>query len=72
MGKTQNKLKAKTIQRTIKNLSVALYTSIVKHILLKSPEKIIRAISNAALNSCSIDVCFLPKLKTVKKNFKKK
>jgi hypothetical protein len=63
MGKRKNNVKV--IKRTVKYLSVAPDTSIVKSILQRAPDGVIRAISNAALNARSGEVHVPPHLRSV-------
>ena len=49
MGKASRKFK--TIKRTLKFISISPDPNIVRAIILKAPDAVIRAISNAALNA---------------------
>lgn len=64
MGKRKNNT-AKVVKRTVKYLSVAPDTSIVKSILQRAPDGVIRAISNAALNARSGEVNVPPHLRSI-------
>ena len=55
--------KQKVVKRTIKFLSVAPDSKVVKAVLQKAPEAVIRAISNAALNARQGAVAVPPHLK---------
>jgi hypothetical protein len=64
MGKRKNS-KTKIIKRTVKYLSIAPNTNIVRAILQQAPDGVIRAISKAALNARSGEVYVPPRLRTV-------
>jgi hypothetical protein len=64
MGKRKNS-KTKIIKRTVKYLSIAPNTNIVRAILQQAPDGVIRAISNAALNARSGEVYVPPRLRSV-------
>ena len=55
--------KQKVIKRTIKFLSVAPDSKIVKSVLKTAPDAVIRAISNAALNARQVAVAVTPNIK---------
>lgn len=55
----------KVIKRTIKFLSVAPDSEVVRSVLLHAPDGVVRAISNAALNAREGDVRIPPHLKRV-------
>jgi hypothetical protein len=61
MGKRKNK--TQVIKRTVKYLSVSPDQIIVRNILQKAPDGVIRAICNAALNARSGEVYVPPHLK---------
>lgn len=63
MGKRKDK--SKIIRRTIKYLSVAPGTNVVRAVLKQAPDGVIRAISNAALNAREGDVHVSPQLRTL-------
>ena len=70
MGKSiinlkQKSNKQKAVKRTVKFLSVAPDSKVVKAVLQKTPDAVIGAISNAALNARQGAVTVPPHLKTL-------
>ncbi|MCP6768579.1 hypothetical protein NL529_27430, partial [Klebsiella pneumoniae] len=59
------KNKTQVIKRTVKYLSVSPDQIIVRNILQKAPDGVIRAISNAALNARSGEVHVPPHIRSV-------
>ena len=62
MTNRKNK-QAKIVKRTVKYLSIAPDTEAVRSVLQSSPDAVIRAVANAALNARQGDVQVPPKLK---------
>ena len=60
---SRRKSQSKVIKRTIKFISVAPDSEVVRAVILKAPDGVIRAISNAALNAREGDVRIPPHLK---------
>ena len=56
---------SKIIKRTIKFLSIAPDSEVVRTVLQKAPDGVIRAICNAALNARECDVRIPPRLKYI-------
>ena len=61
MGKASKKLQI--VKQTLKFISISPYFEIVRSIIFKAPDAVIRAISNAALNARHGQVAVSPRLK---------
>jgi hypothetical protein len=70
MTKTTKKQKD-TLKRTVKYLSVAPSTIIVREVLKSAPDSVIRSIANAALNAQQGDVKLDPHTKSLFRNHSK-